>query len=138
MSDRPLNEHLSHLLSQASRHFARHLNADGIALDEWRLMKALSERRGMTMRAIADELALSAPTTTKIVDRMVQEALVYRAPDPSDRRKVVLFLSEKGAERLAAQSARVNEQETKAEDAYGNEHAEQLRAMLESFIRRME
>ena len=126
MAERSLNEHLSHLLAQANRHLSRQLTAEGVSLDQWRLMKVLSESGGLPMGKLAEELALNLPTLTKLVDRMVQEALVYRVPDPNDRRKVRMFLSDKGASLLASQNKRVEEHEAKGEDSYGNEDAQRL------------
>lgn len=137
MAERSLNDHLSHLLAQANRHLSRQLTAEGISLDQWRLMKALSESGGMTMGKLADELALNHPTLTKLVDRMVQDALVYRVPDPNDRRKVRMFLSDKGLALLAAQNKRVQDHEAKVEDSYGNEDAQRLKDMLEIFIKQI-
>jgi MarR family transcriptional regulator, organic hydroperoxide resistance regulator len=53
-----------------------------------------------------------APTLTKIVDRLVDRALVYRRADDADRRRVLVFLSDHGrAEhaRLAPAVATVGE-----------------------------
>ncbi|GLR50615.1 MarR family transcriptional regulator [Shinella yambaruensis] len=137
MAERSLNEHLSHLLAQANRHLSRQLTAEGVSLDQWRLMKVLSESGGLPMGKLAEELALNLPTLTKLVDRMVQDALVYRVPDPADRRKVRMFLSDKGAAMLASQNKRVEEHEAKVEDSYGNEDAQRLKTMLESFIKQI-
>jgi hypothetical protein len=48
-------------------------------------------------------------TLTKIIDRMVSEALVYRIPDPEDRRKVRLAVSDKGRSLFARQNALVSD-----------------------------
>lgn len=137
MSSRPLGEHLSHLLTQANRHISRQLTAEGVSLDQWRLMMALSESRGSTMGKLAEELAINHPTLTKLVDRMVEDALVYRVPDPDDRRKVRMFLSDKGSALLESQNERVRSHEAKVEDHYGNEDAQKLRVMLEEFIKQI-
>ncbi|MCR6502398.1 MarR family transcriptional regulator [Shinella sp. CPCC 101442] len=137
MAERSLNDHLSHLLAQANRHLSRQLTAEGVSLDQWRLMKVLSEAGGLPMGKLAEELALNLPTLTKLVDRMVQDALVYRVPDPADRRKVRMFLSDKGAAMLASQNKRVEEHEAKVEGSYGNEDAQRLKTMLESFIKQI-
>ncbi|KQT47611.1 MarR family transcriptional regulator [Aureimonas sp. Leaf454] len=137
MSGRPLSDHLSHLLLQANRQMTRRLTADGVSVDQWRILKVLSERQGVTMGAIAEELTLNAPTATKLIDRMVQEALVYRGPDPLDRRKVLVFLAEKGTRLLVAQNRQVDEQESSVETTLGNEDSRKLKDMLESFIRQM-
>lgn len=137
MAERSLNDHLAHLLAQANRHLSRQLTAEGVSLDQWRLMKVLSEVGGLTMGKLAEELALNLPTLTKLVDRMVQEALVYRVPDPNDRRKVRMFLSDKGVALLASQDKRVGDHEAKMEDSYGNEDTQRLKDMLESFIKQI-
>jgi DNA-binding MarR family transcriptional regulator len=49
------------------------------------------------MGDLATRLFVDSPTLTKIIDRMVQSAEVYRGPDPNDRRKVLIFLSRRGA-----------------------------------------
>jgi DNA-binding MarR family transcriptional regulator len=137
MSDHSLNDHLAHLLTQANRHLNRQLSAEGVSIDQWRLMKVLSESGGMTMGKLAEELALNSPSVTKLVDRMVEDALVYRVPDPDDRRKVRMFLSDKGAAMLTSQDKRVREHETKVEDSYGNEDAQRLKALLENLIKQI-
>lgn len=137
MADHSLNDHLAHLLTQANRHLNRQLSAEGVSIDQWRLMKVLSESGGMTMGKLAEELALNNPSVTKLVDRMVEDALVYRVPDPDDRRKVRMFLSDKGAALLASQDKRVRDHETNIEDSYGNADAQQLKALLESLIKKI-
>lgn len=137
MADRTLNDHLAHLLTQANRHLNRQLSAEGVSIDQWRLMKVLSESGGLTMGKLAEELALNNPSVTKLVDRMMEDALVYRVPDPDDRRKVRMFLSDKGAALLASQDKRVRQHETKVEDSYGNEDAQQLKALLENLIKKI-
>ncbi len=137
MQRRPLNEHLSHLLAQANRHISRQFSAEGVSFDQWRLMMALSEEGGSTMGKLADELAINHPTLTKLVDRMVEEALVYRVPDPEDRRKVRMFLSDKGAALLEIQNSRVQLHEARVEGSFGNEDLQKLRRMLETFIKQI-
>lgn len=119
MSNNSLNDHLSHLLSQANKHLSRQLNADGVSLDQWRVMKLLSDDGGQPMGHLADALALGLPTVSKLVDRMVNEALLYRVPDPDDRRRVRIFISEKGKALLATQSELVREYETRVEEIWG-------------------
>jgi DNA-binding MarR family transcriptional regulator len=48
------------------------------------------------MTEIAAHAMVPAPTLTKIVDRLVDAALVYRRPDETDRRRVLVLLSEHG------------------------------------------
>ena len=48
------------------------------------------------MGELATIVLVDAASLTKIVDRMVVEALVYRAVAPQDRRRVLIFLATKG------------------------------------------
>ena len=41
-------------------------------------------------------MLLNHPTLTKMIDRMVSDTLVYRVQDPNDRRKVLMFISDRG------------------------------------------
>ena len=48
------------------------------------------------MGELADAVLLNHPTLTKMIDRMVSDTLVYRVQDPNDRRKVLMFISDRG------------------------------------------
>lgn len=135
MSDRPINEYLAHLLVQANRRVNRELSLEGITLEHWRALKIISDRDGLSMRELSEELMQNFPTLTKIIDKMVQEALVYRRPDEVDRRKVRLYMSDKGSAVLQQQNGRLNEHQTRIEDAYGSEEAQMLKEMLEQFLK---
>jgi DNA-binding MarR family transcriptional regulator len=100
---------LAHQLSRAERLLAGRLSAildaEKCTLDEWRVLKFLSDGQGHIMTSIADYAMLPAPTLTKLMDRMVSEGLVYRRADDRDRRRVLAYLAERGRllyERTAA------------------------------------
>jgi DNA-binding MarR family transcriptional regulator len=64
------------------------------------------------MTEIAEYAMVPAPSLTKLVDRMVADNLVYRRADPGDRRRVLLYVAERGralheraAHRLSADQA---------------------------------
>lgn len=135
MSDKPINEYLAHLLAQANRRVNRQLSLEGITLEHWRALKVISDNRGVTMRELSEELMQNFPTLTKIIDKMVLEALVYRLPDEVDRRKVRLFISDKGKAVLEQQNDRLDDHQGKLEDAYGSVEAQMLKEMLEQFIK---
>lgn len=134
MSDKTINEYLAHLLVQANRQVNRQLSLEGVSLEQWRALKVISEQAGLTMRELARNLAQNNPTLTKIVDKMVSEALVYRLPDQEDRRKVRLFISDKGKSVLTQQDERVVEHQGKMETVYGAAQTQQLKEMLELLI----
>ena len=68
----------------------------GLTVDQWRMVERLAEVGAETMAGLTTALALTGPTTTRVADRLVSMALVYRGVDATDRRKVVLRLSRRG------------------------------------------
>lgn len=99
-NSKPITEHLAYLLAQANREINRQLDArfrkEGVPVEQWRILKILSDGKGHSMGELAEAVLLNHPTLTKMVDRMVSESLVYRVQDADDRRKVVMFSSDRG------------------------------------------
>lgn len=105
-------ELLSQVEHLVSRRVEAALGPDGPTLDQWRVLTHLADGAGHPMSEIAAKAMVPAPTLTKIVDRLVDRALVYRRVDDSDRRRVLVFLSEHGRTehaRLAPAVATVGE-----------------------------
>jgi DNA-binding MarR family transcriptional regulator len=48
------------------------------------------------MSEIAEFALMPPPSTTKLIDRLVSANLVYRRVDPTDRRRVLVFLAARG------------------------------------------
>ncbi|HVW39950.1 MAG TPA: MarR family transcriptional regulator [Amycolatopsis sp.] len=91
---------LFHILSNAERRVAQRLatvlDAAGCSVEQWRVLTLLEDGHGHPMTELAEFALLPAPTTTKLVDRMVADNLVYRRADPADRRRVLVYLAERG------------------------------------------
>jgi DNA-binding MarR family transcriptional regulator len=60
----------------------------------------------MSMRELADRLAVDPPHTTVIVDGLEERGLVNRRPHPTDRRSKILTLTASGR-RAAARASRI-------------------------------
>jgi DNA-binding MarR family transcriptional regulator len=91
---------LLHLLAHA-QHYVASLVAAALreqqsSIEEWRVLSLLADRAGHSMSEIADYALMPAPTTTKLIDRMVSNNLVHRRVDPTDRRRVLVFLAPRG------------------------------------------
>jgi DNA-binding MarR family transcriptional regulator len=91
---------LAHQLSRAERLLSGwmsvRLEEEHCTLEEWRVLKILSDGQGHIMTEIAEFAMLPAPTLTKLMDRMVSAGLVYRRADDKDRRRVLAYLAEQG------------------------------------------
>ncbi|WP_033319209.1 MarR family winged helix-turn-helix transcriptional regulator [Streptomyces yerevanensis] len=113
------------------------LKAEGATLEEWRVLSFLDDGTGHAMTEIAEFALLSAPTLTKVVDRMVSLNLVLRRVDDADRRRVLVFASERGNEALGRWTAAVEQEQESIVTALGGEEAALLRTLLQRAWRRL-
>ncbi len=65
-------------------------------------LECVSRQEGLIMSMIAKELDLQYSSTTKIVDRLFERALVTRIRNGGDRRTVKVVLTDKGKEIVTA------------------------------------
>ena len=91
-----LAEALSRAEHRVSRHISVTLQAEGMSLEQWRVLSLLSDGAGHTMSDIAHHVMSPAATVTRVIDRLVKVKLVYRRGDLGDRRRVLVFLSPRG------------------------------------------
>ncbi|HVM14187.1 MAG TPA: MarR family transcriptional regulator [Egibacteraceae bacterium] len=98
-----------------TRAVERVLASSGTNVEQWRVLDLLSDGEGHPMSEIARHAMVPPPTLTKIVDRLIDSALVYRRPDEVDRRRVLVMLSDHGREfheRMAPEVARAENEVT--------------------------
>jgi DNA-binding MarR family transcriptional regulator len=93
---RDLAHQLSHVERLLSGRMSALLENEHCTLEEWRVLKILSDGQGHITTEIAEFTMLPAPTLTKLMDRMVSAGLVYRRADDRDRRRVLAYLAEHG------------------------------------------
>src|ERR1700741_5322607 len=131
----PITEHLTYLLAQANREINRQLETrlsqEGVAVEQWRILKVLSDGKGHSMGELAQAVLLNHPTLTKMIDRMVSGSLVYRVQDPDDRRKVLMFSSDRGKALTRRLNNLALSQEAHIAENYGNEATAELKRLLE-------
>lgn len=125
---------LAHLVAQVNRRFeaimAARLRVEGLTLEHYRVLAALTEQNGRAMTDLAARVLVDPPTMTKIVDRLVANGSVFRAPDPLDRRKVLVFISERGKALQTAVEAPMRECEHEVSNNLGTTEQAQLRHLL--------
>jgi MarR family transcriptional regulator, organic hydroperoxide resistance regulator len=134
----PITEHLAYLLAQANREINRQLelrlSQEGVPVEQWRILKVLSDGNGHSMGELAEAVLLNHPTLTKMIDRMVSDALVYRVQDPLDRRKVLMFISDRGKVLCKRLNSLAVSQEQHILENYGDKSTSELKRLLESLI----
>lgn len=137
-----LGSSLAYLLSRAERSvnrgLAAALAAEEVSVDQWRILQALADGRGHSMGDLADAALMPHPTLTKAIDRLVERAVVYRGHDPADRRKVAVFLANRGSDLLGRLEAGIAEHHRAILATYGTARTEQLMRELELLARSLE
>jgi len=83
---------------------ARSVQEHELSVPQLAALYLLDERTTMRVGDVAVELALSAPTTSRLVDDLVRQELVSREEDPTDRRARMLSLAPRGRAFIAKSS----------------------------------
>jgi len=101
----PLPSYLSYLLYQTEQH-RRAMAADllarhGLTFAKWVAMISLRRFGDLSMTRLAKLSATDRTTLTRSVDSLIVEGLVLRETSPSDRRIVVIRLTDMGRALLA-------------------------------------
>ena len=106
ISDLP--SHLGYWLRFVSNHvsqsFARKVEARGVTVAEWVLMRGMLDGEAVAPSRLAEKLGLTRGTVSKLADRLEAKALLRRVPDPEDGRGQFISLSPAGR-RLVPQLA---------------------------------
>jgi DNA-binding MarR family transcriptional regulator len=138
ISPRANKVHLPNLIRGVNRRLEQTLEAQlkprGMSLHQYRVLEALTERNGLPMGDLAIRLLVDGPTLTKIIDRMVESAEVYRGPDPNDRRRVLIFLSRRGAAHFDEIAPLISSIERDILDRLGASDAAALTSLLSELL----
>ncbi|HTT10791.1 MAG TPA: MarR family transcriptional regulator [Burkholderiaceae bacterium] len=129
---------LQSLLSEAARKatadLERVLRPKGIPVEYWRVLEVLADESGRPMSWLAATLSMRLPTLSKLVDRMVADALVQRAVDPQDLRRVLVYISDPGLALVTGLRGTVRRQRSAQEASLGQAHGRALKRLLAAFI----
>lgn len=85
---------------------------------------------GISQTELADALFIDLPNLTQILARMLEAKLLDRTPDPKDRRRLLLTLTEAGTARLTDAIAFNESQRAVFSQALRNDEIEQLTGLL--------
>lgn len=65
----------------------------GMTRAQWAVLARLERSEGLKQSELADMLDLQPITLTRLIDRLCENGLIERRPDPTDRRAKRLFLT---------------------------------------------
>jgi DNA-binding MarR family transcriptional regulator len=91
-------------------------NGFEITAEQWVIMRHLWEEEGLSQREIGEKAAKDKPNITRMLDALEKKGLIFRQPDPRDRRKFCVYLTKEGKqlhERLLPLAQTLREQVTR-------------------------
>lgn len=74
------------------------LDPHELSLPQWVILSCLWREGPLTVSAIAELIGTGLPATSRIIDRMAERGLVDRRRDATDRRAIVVTVTEQGLE----------------------------------------
>ena len=92
-----------------SMRLAALLAPEKCSVDRWCALLLLADGQGHAMSELIAHALLPPATVTRLVDGMIATGLAYRRVDEADRRRVLVFATERGHALHARLSARIEE-----------------------------
>ena len=95
-----LSAHVGYWLRYVSNHvsqaFARKMEAHGVTVAEWVVMRQLFEEEALAPSRLADRMGMTRGAISKLADRLIAKSMLVRAADPNDGRAQTLALTSAG------------------------------------------
>lgn len=126
------------LSRQVSQIYDDALSRHGLTIGQFGLLACLSRRRGLSIGALAKQLAADASTVSRLVKPLANEGLLRIEIDPEDRRGRQVGLTEAGHQRRAAAQASWLAAQDVVEQRLGGGRLAALRFLLDESYERLE
>lgn len=75
--------------------FRQRVQATGLSVIEWYILRALYAEDGQHASQLATEVGRAATSFTPNLDKLQDKGFIHRRPDPYDRRAVRIYLTDK-------------------------------------------
>lgn len=134
MNDQHHTDRLTYLIAKLHRftHAAleSRLQEHGASVEQWRVLERLAGLDGCSMGELANDVLMNHPALTKMTDKLVSNGLVHRAPDPSDQRRVLVYVTDRGAVLAERLRPIVKAHEKALSEMFGATAAREIEAQL--------
>jgi DNA-binding MarR family transcriptional regulator len=135
-----LEDHAGYWLRYVSNHvshaFARKVEAEGVTVAEWVLLRAMLDAGIANPSLIADAVGMTRGAVSKLVERLSRKKLVVRSSSEGDRRYQTVELTAAG-KRLVPVLARLADENDR--EFFGHlklDERTRLLALLQEIVRR--
>jgi DNA-binding MarR family transcriptional regulator len=104
-----LTDHIGYWLRYVSNHvsqaFSRKVEAYGVTVAEWVLMRQLLDVEALAPSCLAERMGMTRGAISKLADRLIAKSLLLRTADPQDGRAQTLSLTRTGRSMVPKLSA---------------------------------
>lgn len=108
---------------------------NGITFSQVKTLHFIEGKKNLTMKELADELNITPPSVTSLIDPFVLHGLVKRVYDPSDRRIVRLALTAKGKTYLTEHYKTMKQKMEKLVANLNQQQIDNLKEILETLLK---
>lgn len=138
-SPSPLYEHIGYWLRYVSNHvshsFARKVEARGVTVAEWVILRELMQLGNVSPSHMADHLGMTRGAITKLADRLAAKGLVLRAANPEDRRWQTLQITDAGSALVPDLAVLADENDQHFFGALSPQDRTDLKRILKNLVR---
>lgn len=97
---------------------------------QWRVVRVLGEVDSLEAREVAERACILAPSLSRILKALEERGLVTRRTDSRDRRRLVLSITPRGVELLAAITHEASTGYAEFVEQFGADRVDELLGML--------
>jgi DNA-binding MarR family transcriptional regulator len=98
--DAGFDSSIGYVLRDTYRGFSRALQSKisphGVSIGQWYFLRVLWDEDGLTQRELSQRVGMMEPTTVTALNGMERRGYVKRVRNAKDRRKINIFLTDKG------------------------------------------
>jgi DNA-binding MarR family transcriptional regulator len=95
-------------IHRSMRHFMWYAREHGLSMSQLGALFLVRRKGGCGVTDLGDDLGVTSSAASQMLERLVQQDLVLRSEDPSDRRVKKIILTDKGS-RVARESMRARQ-----------------------------
>jgi DNA-binding MarR family transcriptional regulator len=129
-----LSDHLGYWLrmvsNAVSQSFARKVEAKGVSVAEWVVLRLLYDHDGMSPSLLAERMGMTKGAISKLADKLGDKGLVRREAKDTGGRGLSLYLTTAGRSLVPRLARLADENDAAFFDALSDREREQLTALL--------
>ncbi len=101
---------------------------------QWRVLRVLGEKGPCDAGQLAEEACILSPSLSRIINTLIENKFIIKKSDVSDRRKIILAVSEHGIEKLETIKPEYLAILKSIQKRYGEEKIEKILNLLSEII----